>query len=73
MLIHSIIHPECLLSLPEAPIRSVRPWKSGWLEGFEENGSFRIQRIISTDLGDYLNPKLNPGQILSYKQENIKE
>ena len=69
MLIHSIADTTQLCSLPEAPIRSIRPWNNGWLEGCEQNGAFRIQRIISTDLADYLDPKLNPGQILQNKWE----
>ena len=52
MLIHSIADTAQLCSLPEAPIRSIRPWNNGWLEGCEQNGAFRIQRIISTDLAD---------------------
>lgn len=72
MLIHSIVDPELLLSVPEGPIRELRPWGKGWLEGWEQNGQFCIQRIISTDPVDFLNPKLAPGQILLYDQENIK-
>ena len=35
MLIHSIVSPDLLLSVPEGPIRSLHPWGSGWLEGYE--------------------------------------
>ena len=71
MLIHSIADTAQLYSLPEAPVRSIRPWNKGWLEGYEQNGEFYIQRIISTDLADYLNLKLNPGQMLKNKQEKL--
>lgn len=73
MLIHSIVSPDVLLSVPESPIRSLLPWGSGWLEGYEQNGQFYIQRIISTNPADYLDPKLTPGQILLYKQEKINK
>lgn len=73
MVIHSVVSPDVLLSLPEAPVRSIRPWNNGWVEGYEQNGAFHIQRIISTDLADYLDSKLNPGQILPYKQERINQ
>ncbi len=71
MLIHSIVSPDALLAVPEGPIRSLRPWGKGWIEGFEQDGHFCIQRIISTNPVDYLNPKLSPGQILEYHQEKI--
>lgn len=69
MLIHSIVSPDALLSVPESPVRSLRPWGGAWLEGWEQNGQFCVQRIISTNPADYLNPKLSPGQIVQYKQE----
>ena len=71
MLIHSIVNPDALFSVPETPIRSLRPWGSGWLEGYEQDGAFFIQRIISTSPADYLNPKLKPGEMMPYKQEKI--
>ena len=72
MLIHSIVSPDLLLSVPEGPIRSLYPWGSGWLEGYERGGQFCIQRIISTNPADYLNPTLAPGQMMPYKQEKNK-
>ena len=67
MLIHSIICPEAILATEQTLQTAFYPWKNGWIEGCEQNGVVRIQRMISTDLTDYLDSSLSPGQVLPYK------
>ncbi|MGI5959545.1 MAG: YlzJ-like family protein [Massiliimalia sp.] len=37
---------------------------NGIVEGVQYKDSIVVQRVISTDLKDYLNPSLQPGQML---------
>lgn len=47
------------------------PWKNGTLL-VEETGqsTARVVRLISSDPLDYLNPELQPGNIISYSKES---
>jgi len=53
------------------PIYTEIPWKSGVLL-VEETGqsAARVVRLLSTDPADYLEPAVQPGRIIEYKNKN---
>ncbi len=60
----SILPPELLEQPAELPPRECIPWAGGFLEGVRnDKGQLVIQRLLSTDPADYLDPRLSPGSL----------
>lgn len=68
MLIYSVIPPELLVAGLENNSKGFEEIIDGvkvQIEPIGENTA-RINRILSTNPQDFLNPKLQPGQLVSY-------
>lgn len=67
MMLYTAVSHECFLSQPEALQGAVMTagelhLKYGRVSGqYDSSGQFKVNRVISTDLSDYLNCQYNPG------------
>lgn len=64
MIIHTIIDEYDVMRTDEKKQYVYQSKNKTIFEGFKDENDFIIQRVISTDLNDYLNPKYNNGNKL---------
>lgn len=64
MIIHTIIDEYDVMRTDEKKQYIYQNKNKTIFEGLKNENNFIIQRVISTDLNDYLNPKYNSGNKL---------
>lgn len=70
MLLHTIVDPMAVMEQPSPPLAGfwqISPFCS--CEWVGDGESRQIRRIVSTDLGSYLDPRLQPGMTAMLKQQ----
>ena len=69
MLIHSV-SPIIIPGQPEEPMPQLVMKRTafGHVEGFDTSEGFKVQRVHTTDLSQYLNKNLAPGSIIYRKK-----
>lgn len=72
MILHSIVPAEAMqqmLADQQTVMRRTEPLSdTHFIESYLQNGEWTIERIISTNLRDYLNPVLTPGTHINAKK-----
>lgn len=72
MILHSIVPVEAMqqmLADQQTVMRRTEPLSdTHFIESYLQNGEWTIERIISTNLQDYLNPALTPGTHINTKK-----
>ena len=70
MLIHSVSPILMAEQGPEAPVPKLTMKRTafGHVEGFDTPEGFKVQRVHTTDLAQYLNKSYTPGSIIPHKK-----
>ena len=71
MILHTIVDPMEVMMQPQENSIEYRRIEGCLCACRGKGAACRIDRIISTDLNDYLNPRCAPGTMLNTKQKSF--